>query len=332
MQRILIILFCMATMLAAKAQTAGDLQETARNFMRQGDFTNAIVVLTRASNMDASNVALKKELGLAYYYNKQNDKAIEIIKPLLDLSEIDDQTFIIATNIYKQLGNVKEAEKVYKSGLKKFPQSGMLYNDYGEMLAYTGQKNAIDQFEAGIKAEPSFNRNYYNAAKYYSVNKEPVWSIIYGEMYANMDPLSLRTAEVKNIVLNQYKEMFANPDLEKAYNKYQGFARQFVENLNRQSALAINGIDAESLTMIRTRFLLDWFGQNEIKYPFTLFNFQQQLLQEGLFDAYNQWLFGAPQNINAYQNWVNTHKEENTAYLNFQKSRIFKMQPGEYYK
>lgn len=57
----------------------------------------------------------------------------------------------------------------------------------------------------------------------------------------------------------------------------------------------------ESLMMIRTRFILDWMNSSAKKYPHRLFEYQQQLLREGMFEAYHQWLFGSAQNLVSFQ-------------------------------
>jgi hypothetical protein len=84
--------------------------------------------------------------------------------------------------------------------------------------------------------------------------------------------------------------------------------------------------------MIRTRFILDWYQTYAAKYPFRLFDYQQQLIREGMFDAYNQWLFGTTENLAAYDNWTKTHTEEYNGFNAFQRSRIFKMPAGQHYQ
>ncbi len=101
--------------------------------------------------------------------------------------------------------------------------------------------------------------------------------------------------------------------------------------MNKADTIAEAGINPESLTMIRTRFILDWFDKYAFKFPFKLFEYHQQLLREGLFSAYNQWIFGATQNLMAYQNWIKTNTTENTEFTTFQKGRIFKLPEGQYY-
>jgi hypothetical protein len=139
---------------------------------------------------------------------------------------------------------------------------------------------------------------------------------------------------MKQLLLQGYKEkLFADPDLMKDADKTKsGFGKTFLQGMANQSSLTNKGITTEILTMIRTRFILDWYTNNAIKYPFRLFDYQRQLLSEGMFNAYNQWLFGPIENLAAYENWTKTHTEEYTGFNTFQKSRVFKMPPGQYYQ
>ena len=139
---------------------------------------------------------------------------------------------------------------------------------------------------------------------------------------------------MKQMLLQGYKEkLFADADLMKGEEKNKSeFARAFLQSISKQASLANKGISTESLTMIRTRFILDWYENYAAKYPFKLFDFQRQLLQEGMFDAYNQWLFGSAQNLTAFQNWTATHNEEYRQFTTMQRSRLFKLAPGQYYQ
>jgi hypothetical protein len=83
--------------------------------------------------------------------------------------------------------------------------------------------------------------------------------------------------------------------------------------------------------MIRTRFILDWNNNQASKFPFKLFELHKQYIQEGLFDAYNQWVFATAQNLPAYQNWTSTHNKEYSALTRFLQDRIFKVPAGQYY-
>ncbi|MGB5030049.1 MAG: hypothetical protein WBO38_16225, partial [Chitinophagaceae bacterium] len=283
---------------------------------------------------DKKNIDLQKDLVMSYYLKRDYAKAMEGAKGLIDRDDADVISYQIAGNVYKALEEVKECDKMYKKALKKFPKSGPLYSEYGELLWATKDFAAIKQWEEGIKSDPGYGGNYYNAALYYFYTKDKVWSLIYGEIFVNMESFSERGAAMKQMLLQGYKEkLFSDPDIMKGEEKNKSeFAKAFLQGIGKQSTLTSKGITTETLTMIRTRFILDWYENNAVKYPFRLFEYHRQLLQEGMFNAYNQWLFGASENLAAYDNWTKAHAEEYNGFTTFQKSRIFKMPQGQYYQ
>ena len=322
-----LLCFCSTAM----AQNAAQLHETARAFMRQGDYANAVLVLNRAVLTDPNNIEIAKDLGLNYYFSKDYNRALAVYKPLLEREDADDQCFQVTGDIYLALDQPKECDKVYKKGLKKFPESGPLYNQSGELMWAQKDYSAIKQWEKGIEKDPGFSRNYYNASRYYYFTPDKIWSILYGEIFLIMEPLSADAPEIKNILLEGYKKLFAEADLEKNLTDKNPFVQAFFHTMNKQTNLAASGIDAESLTMIRTRFILDWFNDYGNHFPYRLFEHQRQLLQEGIFDAYDHWIFTAAQNLPLYQNWTETHAFEYKELMRFQNGRSFKIPLGQYY-
>ena len=333
MKKILLFscLFFLNVFVFAQSEDAEKLHENAKAFMRQGDYANASLILTRALSQAPNNIEIAKDLAYDYYLQKENQKALETIKPLLEKDNADDQTYQIGGTIYRALGQDKDAEKLYKKAIKDYPHSGQLYNDYGEMLWSKQDFNAIKQWEKGIQQDPSYGSNYYNACKYYFLSADKIWSIIYGEIFINIESFTSRTAEIKNILLDGYKKLFADADLLSNSKDKNKFEVAFLATMNKQNSVVINGLNAETLTMIRTRFILDWTQGYSKRFPFALFDKQEQYLEEGLFSAYNQWIFGAAQNLSNYQIWISTHAEEYAAFNKFQQGRIFKIPEGQYY-
>lgn len=309
------------------------MHETARAFMQSGDYDNAIIVLTRALQLDKNSLDMQKDLVMSYYLKRDYAKALDGVEEMVDRSDADVHTFQIAGNVYKALEEVKECEKMYKKALKKFPKSGPLYSEYGELLWARKDFNAITQWEKGIDVDPNYSGNYYNAAVYYFYAKDKVWSLLYGEIFVNMESMSERGAAMKEQLLNMYKEkLFAEADLMKDEEKNKNeFAKAFLQTMNKQSSLAAKGINTEVLTMIRTRFILDWYSNVGGRFPYRLFEYHQQLIKEGMFNAYNQWLFGATENLAAYETWTKNHAEEYNNFNNFLKSRIFRMPGNQHY-
>ncbi|MGZ3849339.1 MAG: tetratricopeptide repeat protein [Flavisolibacter sp.] len=307
-------------------------RETARNYMQAGDWDNAILVLNRALQQDSKNLDLHKDLALAYYYKKDYVHALDQVKPLLERDDADEAVFQIGGNVYKALEEVKEADKMYKKGLKKFPGSGPLYSEYGELLWEKKDFDAIKMWEKGIELAPSYAGNYYNAAVYYFYTKDRVWTILYGEIFVNMEYLTERATEMKKLLLQAYKEKLFNTPDAKDQAKTSPFASAVLETFNKQSSLVDKGISTETLNMIRTRFILDWYKTYAAKFPFRLFDYQQQLIKEGMFEAYNQWLFGSVENLPAFDQWTKANNDTYTRFTTFQKGRVFKMPKGQYYQ
>lgn len=334
------LLFAASLLFSAGLAVAQDTEskaalETAKGFVRQGDYPNAILILNRALQKDAGNFELQKDLAFAYYLQRDYAHAMGVAKPLAEREEADVQSFQILGLVYKALEERKDCEKMYRAGLKKYPASGVLYSEYGEMLwSKKDYKEALKQWEKGIEMDPNHSGNYYNAAKYYFFTQDKVWAIVYGEIFVNLESYSKRTPEIKTILLDSYKKLFTDANINKGQDMKNDFVRLFLETIQPQSAyIASNGVTPESLSAIRTKFIVDWFSKNATGHPYRLFEYQQQLLKSGMFEAYNQWIFGAAANLNAYENWTKLHTEEAAQFNNFQRNRVFKLPAtGQYYQ
>ncbi len=335
MKKLLFTLSISFVSLAVMAQEpdAAQLQETGKQFMRGGDWTNAVLVLNKALAKDPGNVSIQKDLALTYYYQRDFAKAKETIKPLVEREDADIQVYQIAGNIYKALQEAKDGEKMFKKALKKYPNSGALYAEYGELLWMMNENiSCIEQWELGIKNDPAYAGNYYYASRYYSFTADKVWALVYGEIFVNMESYSSKTAEIKNMLLDGYKKFFVvDPKAKPAKTKNE-FSEAFTAVMNQNSAVINSGITTESLTMLRTRFLLDWSKQYAAKFPYRLFDHQKQLLQEGMFDAYNQWIFEAAGDLAKYQSWTKLNADQYNEFTRFQKSKLFKVPLGQYYR
>src|SRR5215213_10424139 len=163
MHKLSIVLVCLVLGMNVVAQqdTVKTLHETARTFQRQGDYANAVLVLNRALQQQPNDLELLKDLAFSYYLQRDFVKAREVAKPLPERPDSDVQSFQILGLVYKAIEERKECEKLYKAGLKKFPNSGMLYNEYGEMLLTRRDQEAIKYWEKGIEVDPNFSGNYY---------------------------------------------------------------------------------------------------------------------------------------------------------------------------
>jgi len=330
------LLFVVYTTRAQQEPDVKTVQETAKNYMKQGDYSNAVLVLNRAlqNQGNADNLELQKDLAFAYYLNRDYVHGLEVAKKFPDRADADVQSFQMLGIIYKAIEEVKECEKMYKAALKKFPNSGALYNEYGEML-WTKKDNsdAIKQWEKGIETDPGYSGNYYNATKYYAATTDKVWTLVYGEIFLNLESYSKRTAEIKNVLFDGYKKLFSDINLYKDQDTKNDFVKAFLDEWKLQAPfIGANGVTPETLSAVRTKFILDWFSKYAKPFPFRLYEYHQQLLKAGMFDAYNQWVFGTASNLPVYENWTKTHQEEYNKFDYFQHNRVFKLPTGQYYQ
>jgi tetratricopeptide (TPR) repeat protein len=312
---------------------AKTLQETAKTFTRQGDYSNAIMVLTGAVQKEPQNLELQKDLAFNYYLQRDYPKGLNVARPLTERPDADVQCYQIAGMLYMAIDESKECERLYKAGIKKFPQSGVLYNEYGEMLfARQDNSGAIKQWEKGIEVDPAYSSNYYNASRYYYFTMDKIWSILYGEIFVNLESYSKRTAEIKDVLLESYKKLYTGEDVMKDQTTRSPFALACLGMYASLKPVVAQGVTTESLILLRTKFVLGWFAKYPSTYPFRLFEYQRQLLKDGMFDAYNQWIFGAAENLTAFQNWSNSHGDEYKRFVGFQQGRVFKLPEGQYYQ
>lgn len=331
---LLIILLSFTFATQAQEQTPGKkLQETAKTMLMQGDFDNAIAVLETAVKQAPGDISILKDLAYACYLKRDFAKSIQIGRPLTERTDADEQVFQILGLCYKAIASYKDGAKLYKAALKKFPNSTIIYNEYGELLAMDNMPNeAIEQWEKGIQADLNYSGNYYNACIYYTKTGNWMRMALYGEIFVNIESFTERTVEVKKALLNAWQKLFlpsiigqqlkANPT---------GFEKAALQVLEKMVPTISAGFQPDNSTSIRSKFILEWFKTNAANYPFRLFDQQQYFIREGMFEAYNQWLFGETANADAYKIWQDTHPKESAAYTQYQKTRLFKLPAGQYY-
>ncbi len=319
------------------AQPNAALYQTARNYMLSGDFDNAIKSYNDLLKQNPDYEEALMDYCYILVLQKQYDKAISLGKQLVDHGKGGIQALQTLGLAYKGKGVFKEAEQLYINGIAKFPTSGVLYNEFGECFAMQNKMpEAIIQWERGIKNDPNYSNNYYNAAMYYSkIQQDWFWVIQYGEVFLNLESFSDHTKAIKSKLYEAYSKLLSTNTFEQkaAAPDNNAFQKAWYKNIGRSVAMVQKEMNIDNLTALRTRFVLDWFAnKDQENTPFHLFEHWQFLLKEGLFDAYNQWIFGEAANKNLFEVWSDAHGREILFFKEFQHSKIYKQPTGEYYK
>lgn len=318
--------------LTLQAQNNGtSYQETGRNLMRYGKFDSAIMAFDKALETKPNDVDLLKDKAYASYLNRDFATSISIGEELVKRPDADPQSFQILGLCYKAIASYKEGDKMYKAAIQKFPKSGVLYSEYGDLLQSDNNREAaIKIWQKGIEEDPGQSGNYYYAAKYYAQNNNLIWSLLYGEIFINLESLSQRTTEIKKLMLEDYKKLFSSPyllnDLAKNKNP---FVKAVAISFNQYNGSRNKQLNTETLTDIRKQFVENWFRNQAEKIPYALFERQQSLIKKNLFTAYNQWIFGPVSDDADYKRWVNENGDAMEQYLHFQRYETFKIPNGQ---
>jgi len=293
----------------AKAQSAADSAHQkgveAVKLEDAGKFDDAMKLLTEAAKLDPNNIDYPYEMTYCYYSQKQYQKAIDVLEKLKDNPDSFDRLYELLGNSYDMLGKSDKAIAVYQDGLKKFPNSGVLYLEMGVIPLFKKDYNsALNYFEKGIEVQPDFPSNYYWAAKLYCGSDDKVWGMLYGEIFINLERNSGRTAEISKLLYDTYKSSITYPGPGKilvAFNKNTVISlvgkdkmtmpySMIYEPCMSIAVIADTVINLNSLDRIRLNFL-NFYNQKFNKdYPNALFSYQDEIVKSGNFEAYNHWL------------------------------------------
>ena len=316
------------------------MYNTARNYMTNGNLQQAIVSYRQAIQVAPDQMVLHRDLGRAYFLSGNSQQAQEILEPILKSGEADEQTYQIMASIQGTSGDKKKMRSTLLRGLGSYPNSGILYHELGKMYeADNDLEKALTAWLDGIQKDPAYHVNYYEAARMYVMTDKPVWTIMYGEVFVNIEQFTPRSQETKEMLLNAYKKIYYTApvgDLPR-YSKNakvaqtNDFESAVLATLMKLSPVVRDGVNTENLTMVRTRFIMEWITTYGNKYPTALFNFHDKMLRSGYFDAYNQWIFGKAENEQQYEAWNTFHKQTMPEFQAWLQQNKFTPTSGDFY-
>ncbi|ANI89358.1 hypothetical protein A9P82_08675 [Arachidicoccus ginsenosidimutans] len=335
MKKILIFPMLLIGAISANAQAgAADAHTQAMDKAKDGNIDKALSIIKTAEANYPDNATLLKDDALFSTMKKDYASAIEAGKKLIASPDADEQSYQVLGSAYTASSKFGDAERTYQEGIQKFPKSSILYAEYGKALNDNNQpKKAAAAWEKGIETNPSISSNYYFLTKYYATHNNPLWSVLYGEIFINIETFSARTPEIKDTVFKQYNALFATDNVLQNYiDNGQPFEKAVASTLQQFKDIVSGGVNPESLYALRGQFLVSWFNSDNVKtYPYKLFDRLIQLSKIGVFEAYNQWLFST-YNQNQFVTWAQTNNGEIKEFSKFQRSSVFTIPDGQYYQ
>ena len=303
--------------------------QDAVKLMDNGKIEESIKLLEEAQKLDPERIDYPYELAYAYFLKEDYNKVIEILEKNIEHKDVNERLFQLLGNCYDILGKSDKAIDVYDAGLKKFPNSGMMYLEKGNV--YLGKKEygkSLSNYEKGIEVNPEFPSNYYRAAKIFCGSSEEVWGMIYGEIFMNLERNSKRTAEISKLLYDTYKsEIKFTSDtsfsvsfsenasiiidqLKDSSNMKLPFGVGVYEPTLILSMIGEKSIDINSLARIRKNFVVAYYQNgNDKKYPNILFDYQNKILEAGHLEAYNHWIL-MKGDEDGFNKWYSANKEK----------------------
>jgi tetratricopeptide (TPR) repeat protein len=298
------------------------MYNAARGDLMRGNIQQAIITYRNAIQLAPEKMILYRDLGQAYYLAGEYDETHKILEPIIKSGEADAQSFQIAGSAYVAQKEKKKAKNILQKGLERYPHSGLLFHELGRMYEMDEQPvYALETWLDGIEADPAYHINYYEAARMYMGTQKPVWAVIYAEMFLNIEQQTPRANETRDMLLGAYQRLYKMLGTGEI-PKFKGGNKQklaatagntFEEAVEhtylKLSPVVSDGITTENLIMLRTRFLMEWMKAYAGKYPISLFNRLDDMLRNGYFDVYNQWVFGKIDNPQQFDAWKKFHPD-----------------------
>lgn len=120
---------------------------------------------------------------IALYHIGEYDRVVNESKRLFQNINVQPGAYQVCGNAYDQMGDPDKAKSVYREGLKRFPESGALYLELGNIdLMSQDYDAAYSNYLHGMEADPDFASNYFRAALLgFSAHELYVWGLLYAE-------------------------------------------------------------------------------------------------------------------------------------------------------
>lgn len=316
------------------------MYKQAKEYLSKGGIKQSIVLLQQAIQLAPDVMILHRDLAYSLNLAGEHDEAYKTIEPIIENGQADEQSYYIASTALTGAGEKKKVKKIIEKGIKKYPHSGLLYHELGKYYENDNDlEYALDAWLQGIEEDPSYHLNYYEAARMYANTDKMIWTILYGEVFVNMERQTNRSLEIRKMLLEAYRKTFntiGTGDVPKYGNTTAAIEDENFEKAVRQIFLQLapvvsDGITAENLTMLRTRFVMDWMENYNAKYPYSLFTYHEKMLRDGQFEAYNQWLFGRAENSNLFDGWKQFHAKALPEFENWAQQNQFHPTSGDFY-
>ena len=314
--------------------------------MDNGLIKQSLKLLDKSKRLDPKNYKYEYERGYAYYLGGDLDKAISIFQNVLTYDLISDKCHYMLGQFYTERGDTTLALQTLEEGLLQFPRSGKIRNALGQLS--TDSERALQFFREGIESEPSFASNYYYACKALQNTSNQLDCALYGEIFMNYERNTERTKEISQIIFNAYAKSIDISDTSFVILNFGHYVMRelpgvidsidlpfetaamyiMLETLDTVFLRQIPSINVGTITKIKTEFIREWhYNRFDDVYNKPLFALQKRMLDLGLLESYNHWLFmGA--NTDAFEAWAERNRSAFGAFARWYSEHELDLREG----
>jgi len=335
---LLLVSFCQLS--RAQNITPPEAVEYAKQGMKlfdEGKYSEAIVLYKKGKALAPSNSLFSYEIALSYFMNKDYLPCIETLDSVIGNQDANEQFYQLLGDSYDETGKPDTALIIYKKGMQKFPTAAGLSMESG-VIEYTRKNYAAAQehWITGVSMNPSYPENYYHLAKFYADSSNRIPAILFSETYLNLTRNTAQVAEINKLfctlftksiqIMNDSTLILLFSDNNSGQSKSNDSVEDFCDALNNTMTITGKllkdkkmkaGVDA--VIKVRETIIKTWFEQKyNLRFPFSLFNFEKQIIEAGHFNSYSQWLL-MKCNVFEFQRWVNENKKKYTDFVDWYK-------------
>ena len=303
------------------------LLDSAVRLVDSDEVPSALKIFDKLHKQYKDNYQIGYERLYAYYVHGDYKRVVKEGRKLYDLPGADFMCYQMVGNAQDNLGDAEAAIKTYDEGLVKFPSSGALYLEKGNIyMMHERYDLALANYSDGVEAEPTFASNYYRLARLYAMSTEPVWAIMYAETFRRISSDKARREEMRALIRNLYdnnvkfdadsvtvtlqeeKTIFLNADSSLvvpfgvAYDAGVRSAAEALPAERRVSPLSLQTLF--DLRQSAVEYICDLLPD---QYNVSLMDYHRRLIQSGNWYAYNMAMLANDEEIKM---WFETDSAE----------------------
>ena len=290
----------------------------------------ALEIYKKLEKRYPKNYDLCYEMAYAYSVKGEFQLALKMLNRVKDSPEADERFFHMLGNTYDYLQNPKKSLKTYAEGLKRFPKSGILYLEQGNVYHNLEKYDeALQSYEMAMCVQPDYSTSYYRAAQLLSNSTEKVWALLYAEVYRLLELNGERSEEMSKLIYETLLNSIhvkSDSVMEITLTERNIYLPTTVEDFsiplsiyyeasaqNACSQLSKLGDDVQMtsidiLSCIRDSAAISVYEMSNM-YPVSLIDYLHKVKEAGHWEAYNYWLLGMGNQEEA-RSWLKTHESE----------------------